>query len=122
LKRLKKRKNCTMGDLWKCLNLGLPDTPAVVTEMAPSERMTRRMLTELAEAGRDWPALAEYARSRGWLTEKLGAPRIGEVREYTVQSNRKQLYIRVRVDPLLVTRGQTLHVKFNSGNIVIRAS
>lgn len=116
--RLKKRKNCTLGDLWKCHTLD--GSTADIDKMAPSQSITRRMLAELVKAGRTWDALTEYATVKGWLNLTRQVPKVGEARKYVVQRTGSQLFVRVPVDTLKVKRGQALSVRFNAQNIVVQ--
>ena len=118
-----KKKRCTLGDLWKCLSLGAPaNTESAISAMAPSRTITRRMLEELKKANRQWEALTAYAHRQGWLDRRVQRPhpKAGETREYLVQEGGKQLFARVPVGILGVTRGQILLVNFSNDSVVIK--
>jgi hypothetical protein len=118
-KRLKKKKLCTLGDLWRYFSVGVPtEAGATLLAAAPSRDLVRVMLAELAKAGKEWDALTTYAEQRGWVDQR--AVQIGETRGYVVQELGKQLFVRIPVNPMGVTRGQVMTARFNAQNIMIQ--
>lgn len=117
VKRTKKQKLCTLGDLWKCYSLGTADE-ATIAAMQPSKQTARKVLDELEAAGNEWGALAAYAKRQGWTSQRK--LQIGEERGYVVQQNGQMLFLRVPVDTLGVTKGMTLSVQVQARAIIIR--
>ncbi len=128
VRRLEKKKLCTLGDLWRCYSLKAPgEIAAELTRLAPSREITRKMLAELEAAGKTWVALSAYAQQHDWLgprgwRDKRTLVASDADRQYIVQEHVKQLYVRIPVGVLGVVRGEILDVRFNPSSVVVRKS